>query len=153
MSTKTDERPLAHIAWPDDPTVPPVRGQLAMLVLAGGGHTLTQIFSRSLAYEDLAGNVPLLILCELSLRGPLRPRELLAPTGLSSGALSKHLDNLERLGMISREFGTVQGDRRGSIVSLTEHGAAAARTIGDAIEENLDVVRAMRDGMSRLLGD
>jgi hypothetical protein len=38
-------------------------------------------------------------------------------------------------------------------VSLTEHGAAAARTIGDAIEENLDVVRAMRDGMSRLLGD
>lgn len=153
MTTRPTQRPIADIPWPADPTLPPLRGQLAMMVLASGGHIFTNVFSQALAYEDLAGNIPVLILCELSVRGPLRPRDLLEPTGLSSGALTKHLDHLERLGMITRAFGTVAGDRRGSTVSLTESGERTARTIGEAAEEHLDVVRAMRDAMSRLLGD
>ncbi len=92
-------------------------------------------------------------MCELSLRGPLRPRDLLEPTSLNSAALSKHLDHMEGLGLITRTYGTVAGDRRGSIVELTERGHEAARTIGWAVEERIEDIRAMRDGMSRLLGD
>jgi hypothetical protein len=55
--------------------------------------------------------------------------------------------------LITRTYGTVAGDRRGSIVELTERGREAAGTLGWAVEERIEDIRAMRDGMSRLLGD
>jgi DNA-binding MarR family transcriptional regulator len=153
MTSRPARHPVAALPWPADTTQAPVRGQLAILVLARGGRVFTDALAEALANPDLAGNVPLLVLCELSIRGPLRPRDLLEPTSLNSAALSKHLDHMEALGLITRTYGTVAGDRRGSIVELTAHGHEAARTIGWAVEERIEDIRAMRDGMSRLLGD
>lgn len=149
--------PNSTATAPRDPRDVPVgdgaaRGQQIVLLLAASGRRLGLHIGERLGNPELAGNVPALILCELSLRGPLRPRDLLEPTHLTSGALTKHLDHLEDLGLVSRAFGTVRGDRRGSVVSLTAEGQRAASTIDQAVEERIDDLRALHDELGRLLG-
>jgi DNA-binding MarR family transcriptional regulator len=136
-----------------DLTMAPARGQQVVMLLAASGRRLTVHIGELLGNADLATNVPVLVLCELALRGPLRPRDLLEPTHLTSGAMTKHLDHLEHLGLIERSFGTVKGDRRGSIVSLTAEGQRAAETIGRAVEERLEDIVALRDELNLLLGE
>ena len=131
----------------------PARGQQIVMLLAASGRRLTVHIGEVLDSADLATNVPVLVLCEIALRGPLRPRDLLEPTHLTSGALTKHLDHLEQLELIERSFGTVKGDRRGSLVSLTAKGQRAADAIGQAVEERLDEITSLRDELDRLLGD
>ncbi len=122
-----------------------------VLLLAASGSRISENIGKRLENPDLAHNVPVLVLCEISLRGPLRPRDLLGSTHLTSGAMTKQLDHLEQLGLVKREFGTVRGDRRGSLVSLTAKGQRAAEAIGEAIEDHIDEFVAMRDELDRLL--
>jgi DNA-binding MarR family transcriptional regulator len=122
-----------------------------VLLLAASGSRISETIGARLKNPDLAHNVPVLVLCEISLHGPLRPRDLLASTHLTSGAMTKQLDHLEQLGLVKREFGTVRGDRRGSLVSLTAKGRLAAEAIGQAIEDHIDELVAMRDELDRLL--
>ena len=136
-----------------DTTNAPDRGQQIVMLLAASGRRLGVHIGEVLDNADLATNVPVLVLCEVALRGPLRPRDLLEPTHLTSGALTKHLDHLEQLELIERSFGTVKGDRRGSLVSLTAEGQRAAEAIGRAVEERLDDITRLRDELDRLLGD
>jgi DNA-binding MarR family transcriptional regulator len=131
----------------------PARGQQIVMLLAASGQRLAVHIGEVLEHADLATNVPVLILCDLALRGALRPRDLLEPTHLTSGALSKQLDHLEGLGLVERTFGTVRGDRRGSIVSLTAEGRRAAEAIGQAVEDRIDDMRSLSDELIRLLGD
>ena len=129
------------------------RGRQIVIHLAAAGSRLSVHIGERLDNADLAHNVPVLVLCELALRGPLRPRDLLEPTHLTSGALTKQLDHLEQLGLIERSYGTVKGDRRGSVVSLTVKGQRAAETIGLAVEEHIHEIVSMRDALSRLLDE
>jgi DNA-binding MarR family transcriptional regulator len=133
--------------------IAPGRGQQIVILLAASGRRLGVHIGEVLDSADLATNVPVLVLCEIALRGPLRPRDLLELTHLASGALTKHLDSLEHLELIERSFGTVKGDRRGSLISLTTKGQRAAATIGQAVEERLDDIRTLCDELDRLLGD
>jgi DNA-binding MarR family transcriptional regulator len=129
------------------------RAQEVVLVLATLGHDITGGIEEVTGRTDLAGNVPSLILCELSLRGPLRPRDLMEVTRLSSGGLTKQLDHLEAEGLIAREFGTLRDDRRASVVSLTRDGDRAARLIGEAVGSRFVHLRATMDRLRELLGE
>ena len=130
-----------------------VRAQKAVILLADAGRRLSAAIGDRTGNPALAGNVAALILCELSLRGPLRPRDLMDATGLTSGGMTKQLDHLEALGMIERTFGTIRRDRRASIVSLTSDGQRAAAAIAEAIESQLDVVSSLAAALSALLDE
>jgi len=147
--------PAAEIPTPPTAatTSATARGQQIVMLLAASGSRLSAHIGERLENIDLAHNVPVLVLCELALRGPLRPRDLLEPTHHTSGALTKQLDHLEQLELIERSYGTVTGDRRGSLVSLTAKGQRAAETIGLAIEEHIHEFVLMRDELNRLLDE
>jgi DNA-binding HxlR family transcriptional regulator len=111
------------------------------LVMGTVGRRLSVGIAERIGIPELASNVPVMILCELERRGPLRPRDLLEATGLTSGGLTKQLDHLEALGQIERSFGTLPDDRRASVVSLTPAGSTTAISIAEAIEAQLDDLR------------
>lgn len=127
------------------------RGQLAVLLLASLGRRLGATLGEKLGNPELAANVPSIILCELALRGPLRPRDLMGSTRLSSGGMTKQLDHLEDLGLIQRSFGTLRSDRRASTVTLTPDGARAATLISEAVELHLDEFRSLVAELASLL--
>ncbi len=129
------------------------RGQRVVLVLASIGHDITGAIENRTGRSDLRGNVPSLVLCELSLRGPLRPQDLMDVTHLTSGGMTKHLDHLEAEGLIERQFGTLRDDRRASVVSLTSDGQRAANLIGEAVESHSVELRGVIDRLREMLGD
>jgi len=127
------------------------RGQLTIVRLSSLGRRLGATVIEQLGDPELATNVPAIILCELALRGPLRPRDLMASTQLSSGGMTKQLDHLERIGLVERAFGTVLSDRRASVVTLTPEGERVATVIGEAIEAHVDEIRALVSDLSIIL--
>ncbi len=131
----------------------PTRGQRLVLLVAEYGRDMTEQIAAALDSAHLATNTPALVLCHLAARGPLRPRDLLGPTHLTRAAMTKHLDLLEEAGLIRRTFGAVAGDRRAIVVHATPEGERAARIIGDTIEAHFDSVVALRDELTRLIGD
>jgi DNA-binding MarR family transcriptional regulator len=115
------------------------------------------------------GGAELGLLMALRRLGPpyaARPRTLIPLLLITSGAVTKQIDRLEKKGLVSRAQDTAT--RNGQIVTLTEDGLAlteravrhlAARSIGCQAAETLpreviakgDVfVRAMLDAMSKL---
>lgn len=145
--TRHDEDPQA------DPGFDPARGQRVAIALTETGRGLGEHIGMRLASADLATNVPVLILCQLALRGSVRPRDLVGPARLTSATLAKQLDLLEQQGLIERAFGTVKADRRASVITLTPEGRRAAVTIAEAVEERLDDLVRLRDQLTRLIGD
>jgi DNA-binding MarR family transcriptional regulator len=129
------------------------RGEHVVIELAALGHDITNAIEDYTGRTDLVGNVPSLILCQLLLQGPRRPRDLMETTHLSSGGLTKQLDHLEAEGLITREFGTLRDDRRASVVSLTPDGRRAAQRIGEAVESRFARVREAMDRVRELLGE
>jgi DNA-binding MarR family transcriptional regulator len=76
------------------------------------------------------------VLAALRRSGPrheLNPKHLLETVMLSSGGMTKRLDQLERAGLVKRS--PDPGDRRGTLVRLTPRGR---RTIDRAIEAHID---------------
>ena len=69
-----------------------------------------------------ASNVEVLIITSLDVRARSAPRDILALTGMTSGGVTRVLDRLEAHGLMVREFGRVQGDRRGTRLVLTPGG-------------------------------
>jgi DNA-binding MarR family transcriptional regulator len=133
-----------------DPASAREHAQRSLVLLAIIGHRMTEALTRELGGPELTGNVPVLVVCDLALRGPLRPRDLQDVTGLTSGGMTKVLDRLEELGLTERSFGRVPGDRRAIVVSLTPKGLEAARSIGDAIAGVLEELRPTLDDLAAL---
>ena len=76
------------------------------------------------------------VLAALRRSGPrheLNPKHLLETVMLSSGGMTKRLDQLEHAGLVKRS--PDPGDRRGTLVRLTPRGR---RTIDRAIEAHID---------------
>jgi DNA-binding MarR family transcriptional regulator len=149
MSTTTSA-PDANLAVPAPSSA---RAQEVVLALAAVGHDISGAIEELTGRADLTGNVPSLILCGLSLRGPLRPRDLMEVTHLTSGGLTKQLDHLEAEGLIERQFGTLRGDRRASVVSLTRRGQQAATQIAEAVESRIGDLRDAVSRIESLLGE
>lgn len=89
----------------------------------------------------IVGNVDVLVLATLDVEGKLRPTQIRDLTGMSSSGVTKLLDRLERQGLVTREFGTVRGDKRGSRVILTPEGRVVADQMADVLVSRMDVVR------------
>jgi DNA-binding MarR family transcriptional regulator len=125
--------------------------QQLLVSLGAIGQRLTDSLAASLGDLDLTGNAPVLVVCDLKLRGPLRPRDLQEVTGLTSGGMTKVLDRLEEAELIRRSFGRVPGDRRAIVVSLTPGGERAADTMADAIIRCCPDLRSQIAALAALL--
>ena len=77
----------------------------------------------------------LMVLMRLQAAGPLSQRDLVAQTDHDKASIVRIVDDLERLGLASREL--VPGDRRLRSVTMTDHGRAvfaeAHRAAGPAV--------------------
>jgi DNA-binding MarR family transcriptional regulator len=126
-------------------------GHRMLILTADFGHRMTVAVSDRLGSMEVSNNTPVLLLCHLATRGPLRPRTLQAATGLTSGGMTKQLDRLEHLGLIERSFGRVRGDRRAILISLTPEGRRVADAMAETVEERLDEVRSFSTELADLV--
>lgn len=78
--------------------------------------------------EYLAGNAPVAVLACLWLEESMRPRDLTAVIGLTSGGTTKVIDHLEETGLVVRDADSVD-DGRGVAVTLTAEGRAVTERI------------------------
>jgi DNA-binding MarR family transcriptional regulator len=123
-----------------------------MLRLLGTtGHKITASMADRLPEPELAVNATILLLSELADRGPLRPRDLMPVTGVTSGGMTRQLDRLEALGLVERRFGAIEGDRRAIRVSLTAAGRAVTATMSAVLDEHADAVRDLAAAIGDLL--
>lgn len=129
----------------------PDRGQRILVILGAFGHKAHEALVEQSGNPDLVTNAQVLIVCELALRGPLRPMDLQVSATLTSGGTTRLLDRLEELGIIERAYGQVDGDRRGILVSLTPEGREAAARMSAALEGSIDAVRALNKELTGLL--
>lgn len=90
---------------------------------------------------SMVHNAPIAVITELALRGPRRPSQLAAFTGLTSGGLTKMVDRLEEAGLVVRAVGQVPHDRRAVTIQLTQQGERLAATVGDTVLEQLSLIR------------
>jgi DNA-binding MarR family transcriptional regulator len=126
---------------------------LRTLVLLGAlGTRISASMTRHLRTDAFTKNIDVMILGELALRGPLRPRDLLDALGMTSSALTRQLDHLELGGLVERSHGRVAGDRRAITLSLTEEGRRVAWAmvlvldeIRPGLLETVNEVRALLD--------
>jgi DNA-binding MarR family transcriptional regulator len=114
-----------------------------LLLLADSGHTISQAMKAAVGTSDLVGNAPILVMSSLDLHGPQRPKSLEALTGLSSGGMSKLLDNMEAHGVVRRQRRSVDGDRRAVLVSLTKRGDKLLAALTAELEARLPDVEAL----------
>lgn len=133
------------------PADPAERGLRVLVLLGSLGHRTHEALVEQFEDLDVVGNAQVLAICELALRGTLRPKDLQAAAGLTSGGTTKLLDHLEQLGLIERAYGQVDGDRRGIAVSLTPHGRDAASRMSATIDARIDAVREFNVQLARLV--
>jgi len=129
------------------------RGLRVLLILADAGDVLSTRVVQRIGEPELVKNTLGLIICALALDGPLRPRDLMAVTHLTSGGMTKQLDHLEQLGQIERSFGTVRGDRRAIVVTLTTDGMRTAAAYAAAVEDMAEELRTQVATIIDLLKD
>lgn len=114
---------------------------LQFVILMGrAGSMLHDALSAGGATE-LVGNTEVIVVCSLLLRGPLRPSDVSAMSGLSSGGTTKLIDRLERGGLIVRKLGAVPEDRRVTQLMLTPRGVQVALGFSKAVRDESDAIR------------
>lgn len=124
--------------------------RLLMTTIRFGEHLGAAIASRA-DDPSMIHNAPLAVITELALRGPRRPSQLAAFTGLTSGGLTKLVDRLEESGLVVRAVGGVPSDRRAVTIRLTEQGERLAATVGDTVLEQLSLVRQVLAEMTSVV--
>lgn len=123
-----------------------------MLRLLGTtGHQVTTTLVERLPEPELAVTSTILLLSELADRGPLRPRDLMRVTGVTSGGMTRQVDRLETLGLVERRLGAIEGDRRAIPVSLTAAGYAAIATMRAVLDEHAAALRDLAVAIGDLL--
>jgi len=117
--------------------------ELALAILMLVGHLGQNLHDALVAGADteLVGNAEVLVVCSLSMKESLRPSDVMALTGLSSGGVTKLIDRLEAGGLILRELGTDPNDRRVTRLVLTPQGERAARGFSNAVIAEVGVLR------------
>jgi hypothetical protein len=119
-----------------------------LLLMSGYERTVSAAMLDVAPDPDLAGNVPLVVLCTLDLEGARRPGVLQEITGLSSGGVSKLLDRMEVAGVVKRTYGGVPGDNRGVLVSITRRGKALVARFTSEVATRLPQSRELVDEVS-----
>jgi len=116
------------------------RNQRVLVTLGRIGHELSTALEARVADQELTSNVPVMVICELAMRGPLRPRQLQASTGLTSGGVTRQVDRLERQGLVTRSYGTLAKDRRATVIELTADGLQLSHRLADAVSDRHDLL-------------
>jgi DNA-binding MarR family transcriptional regulator len=114
-----------------------------LLLLAEFGHTVSRAMTAASGEPELVGNAPILVLSSIDLFGSQRPSDLARLTELSTGGISKLLDRMQELGVVRRQPGSVRGDRRGVLVTLTDRGVALMRVLAAELEDRLPETRKL----------
>jgi DNA-binding MarR family transcriptional regulator len=95
------------------------------------------------------------VLATLRRGGPpyrLRPTELTSALMLTSSGTTKRLDRLERAGLIART--PDPGDRRGTLITLTEAGRELIDAVTEAhLENERRLLASLGEAEQRRLGD
>jgi DNA-binding MarR family transcriptional regulator len=118
------------------------------LRIATAGETIKQASVGVFEELEFALNVPQMALYGLLVHGSLRPTEIAALTGLTSGGVSGLLDRLEAVGLITRDFGLVPGDRRAVTVRLTEKASKGMLVV---VEMRTEPVERLLDDLTPLI--
>ncbi len=122
-----------------------------LLLIGRFGRAVTQTFDEVSGDPELVTTVPIIFLCTLDLNGPRRPGELQELTALSSGGVSKLLDRMEHAGVVKREYGTVPGDNRGVLVSITPRGRRLVRQVTTLLASRLPETRVLLREITEVL--
>lgn len=80
----------------------------------------------------------LLVLCHAELERGCRPGGLMELLDLSSGGVTKLLDRVEAEGLVRRDYGAVDTDRRAVVVTVTPHGRRLMGHALSRVAEHLD---------------
>jgi DNA-binding MarR family transcriptional regulator len=127
-----------------------VRAQRLLAVLTRLGFSITEALAEQVD-RSILNNLDVLVLVTLDVDGRLRPSNIRQITGLSSSGVTKLLDRLEQEGLVTRDFGTVRGDKRGSHITLTPEGRAVSGQIADGVASQMDSFRAAVTELQRLV--
>jgi DNA-binding MarR family transcriptional regulator len=127
-----------------------VRAQRLLAVLGRLGASVHEALAERVD-PGIVKNLDILVLVTLDVEGRLRPSDIRKLTGLSSSGVTKLLDRLEQLGLVTRDFGTVRGDKRGSHVTLTPEGRVVAGQLADGLASQMDSVRTAVTELQRLV--
>lgn len=84
----------------------------------------------------LSHNTTLIVLTQLRINGPQRPRDLRRSLGLTTGGTSNLLGRLESAGLITRRAPR-SGDERAVVVELAAHGRAGEAEVNRVLVEAL----------------
>ena len=127
-----------------------VRAQRLLAVLTRLGFSITEALAEQVD-RSILNNLDVLVLVTLDVDGRLRPSDIRRITGLSSSGVTKLLDRLEQEGLVTRDFGTVRGDKRGSHITLTPEGRAVSGQIADGVVSQMDSFRKAVTELQRLV--
>jgi DNA-binding MarR family transcriptional regulator len=130
---------------------PPAQvGALQLMLEVGAyGAAISQSIAARVGDAELARNIPVLVIADLYIHGSRRPVEIQRSTGLSSGGVTKLLDRLETLSVITRTHGQEPTDRRAIVVRLSGDGVRVANLMAQGFLDHLQATR----GMMRRLAD
>ncbi|MDH4142508.1 MAG: MarR family transcriptional regulator [Chloroflexota bacterium] len=116
------------------------------------GSRITAALAVVLGSLEITETRGVLVLCRLARLGPLRPREIQAMTGLTSGGTTNLLDRLARLELIERSHDLVEGDRRAVVVQLAPRGQEVVVTVATVFSKHagaiLSTLRALDDELA-----
>jgi DNA-binding MarR family transcriptional regulator len=101
--------------------------------------------------EELTTNAAVATIFQLDLQSPMRPGEIQQLTSLSSGGVTKLLARLEASGLITREHGVLDADRRGSVVRITPKGRRVTKRAARALLAVMSDVRTMLTEIDSIL--
>lgn len=107
------------------------------------GSRITAALVVALGSLEITETRGVLVLCRLAQLGPLRPREIQAMTGLTSGGTTNLLDRLARLELIERSHDLVEGDRRAVVVQLAPRGQEVVEIVATVFSEHAGAVLSM----------
>jgi DNA-binding MarR family transcriptional regulator len=124
------------------------RARAVLLDINQVGLVLTAAID-GVAGNELSGNAEIAVLMRL-LDGPVRPRELVESTGLSSPGVTNLLDRLDRHGLITRSHDDLD-DRRAVVVSTSAHGEALIKEIRAMLNTTFDSLLPLRRRILRQL--
>lgn len=107
------------------------------------GTRLNEVIESTLASADSLRPRALTVLCLVADEGSVRPTQVMDYAGMSSGGVTKLLDQLEARGLVTRAHGA-DDDRRAIVVRLTDPGAGLLeRVAADVLVEGDALVRVM----------